>query len=218
MGSVEAVVFDLDGTLVDTSEFISQAYEHALELHGHPRRSREEIASQVGRKLEECYAFLAPDANLGLLIDAHRRFQAANTFLIQPFTYASTLLEIIHAQGRKLALFTSRKNILPSLKITGINTGLFDLIVDGSMVEKGKPDPEGIERILGELTLHSSQVIMVGDAAVDIEAGKQAQLRATVGITHGFGTFQELTAAHPSYIIDSLTTLPALITRIENEL
>lgn len=215
MSKVEAIVFDVDGTLVDTSDYIYNAFEHSLDYHNLPSRSRQEIASQGGKKLEECYAFLAPNGDLAALIAAHRVFQSGNTHLIKPFEYASFLLESLQTRGKRLALLSSRKDIVPSLEITGINTGLFDVIVDGTMVEKSKPDPEGLYHILGALGLHSTTVIMVGDAAVDIETGKRADVRATIGISHGFGTREELQKAEADYIIDSLGDLIEVIAKIE---
>lgn len=217
MPKIEAVIFDVDGTLVDTSEYIIQAYEHTLKHHGLPKRTREEIASQIGRKLEDCYAFLAPGAEERALIDIHRAFQNENLALVKPFDSCNDVLEIL-ATERKLAIFTSRKNILPSLEVAGIDTSLFAEVIDANMFEKGKPDPEGIHLILGRISLDPAQVVMVGDAGVDILAGKNAQVAATIGLTHGFGTRPELEIAGADYILDSLDTLPPLLKTIEQQL
>ncbi len=212
---VEAVIFDVDGTLVDTSEYISQAYEHTLRQHNLPPRTRAEIASQVGKKLEDCYAFLAPGAEQQALIAAHRAFQAENLQLIQPFDFCNNVLEQLISEGTNVALFSGRKNIVPSLETAGIDTGLFTAIVDGSHVEKGKPDPEGVYMVLGKLGVKAAHAVMVGDAAVDILAGRNAGLGATIGVTHGFGTLEELESSEPDYILSSLVDLPATINKIE---
>jgi len=215
MKSIEAIVFDVDGTIVDTSEFIYQAYEHSLVVNGMPSRERSDIASQVGKKLEDCYAFLAPDADFAVMATAHRIFQSDNQHLIQPFIYADVVLENLHNQGRHLALWSSRINIVPSLESAGINTERISVIIDGAMVERPKPHPEGLYMVIGQLGLQPSQVVMVGDAAVDIEAGKEAKTRATIGITHGFGTREELETAGPDVIIDALYELQAVIEKLE---
>ncbi len=218
MQRVEAVIFDVDGTLVDTSEYISQAYEDTLARHGLPPRSRAEIASQVGKMLDACYAFLAPEGDIETLRMSHRTFQKENLHLVRPFEKCSEVLKEVSGNDRRLALFTSRINVLPSLEITGIDTELFEVVVDASMVEHGKPDPEGIYMILGELGLKACQAVVVGDAGVDIEAGKRAEVAATIGLTHGFGTRAELEEVEADYILDSLADLPQTIATIEQNI
>lgn len=217
MPRVEAVIFDVDGTLVDTSNWIMSAYEHALSHHKLPARSREEIASQVGKRLEDCYAFLAPGAEHEALIDVHRAFQTDNIGLIKPFEHCNDILEELHGLGKKLALFISRRRVLPSLEQAGIDVKLFDEVIDAIMVERGKPDPEGIELILGKLGLAAGSAVMVSDAAVDIIAGKAANGASTIGITHGFGTRIELESAQADYILGSLDALPAKIAAVERK-
>jgi phosphoglycolate phosphatase len=214
MSRIEAAVFDVDGTIVDTSEFIIQAHAHTLAHHGLPERTREEIASQVGKKLEDGYAFLAPGGEVAKLLEVHRSFQAENPHLIKPFEHANDALSKIHS-SRELGIYSARKHIGTSLEIAGIDKSLFSVIVDGTMYEKGKPDPEGLLLALGKLGVIASKAVMIGDAAVDIQAGKAAGVRATIAITHGFGTREELESASPDYIIDSLDVLPGLLDKIE---
>lgn len=211
MSKIKAVIFDVDGTLVDTSEFIFQAYEHSLKKHGH-KSNRVKIASQIGKKLEDCYAFLAPDGDHLQLIDTHRIFQEENVALVKAFEYCDAMLETLRDQGLRLALYTSRANhVEASLRFAGLDPKIFEVILEGSMVSKGKPDPEGVELILAKMKLEPKEVAMVGDAGVDILLGKNAGLAKTVGITHGFGAREELKNAKPDYIIDSLQELPVAI-------
>lgn len=207
MSKIKAVIFDVDGTLVDTSDFIFEAYEHSLAKHATPR-NRRDIASQIGKKLEDCYAFLAPNGDHERLIETHRIFQEENIGLVKAFEYCVAILRTLQSQGLRLALYTSRtKHVEESLETVGIDPNLFEVILNGAMVKKGKPDPEGVEIILEKMQLQPGEVAMVGDAAVDILLGKNAGLAQTVGITHGFGTRGELEAAKPDGIIDSLQEL-----------
>ncbi|CAN5651721.1 pyrophosphatase PpaX [soil metagenome] len=214
MSKIKAVIFDFDGTLVDTNEWVLSTYEHTLSHHGLKARSRAEIASQVGKRLEECYAFLAPGMVNDSLLNVHRAFQKQNAHLMKLFGHCNEVLGELSIKY-KLALFTSRWNVALSLEAVGIDTKLFSVIVDADMVEKGKPDPEGIYKILDELGLKPTSAVMVGDAGVDIIAAKAAGLAATVGIIHGFGTREELEQVGTDYIIDSLDKLPAVIKTIE---
>lgn len=210
---IRAVIFDVDGTLVDTSDFIFEAYEHALAKHASPR-TRKDIASQIGKRLEDCYAFLAPDDDHEQLMETHRIFQEENIGLVKAFEFCEAMLKTLQSQGLRLALYTSRtKHVEASLETAGIDPNLFEVILNGAMVSKGKPDPEGVHVILEKLELKPKEAVMVGDAAVDILLGKNAGLAQTIGITHGFGTREEIESAKPDVIIDSLQALPSAISK-----
>jgi phosphoglycolate phosphatase-like HAD superfamily hydrolase len=217
MAKIEAVVFDIDGTLLDTREFISQAYEHVLEDHGMPARTREEIASQIGKKLHDCYAFLAPNGNHEQMAIDHHNFQEANLALVRAFDYVEEVMENLKQKGIKTALWTGRKgNVIASLEQAQVEPDAFDCIVDADMYNEGKPSSEGLFIVLGKLGVEADKTVMVGDAGVDIEAGHNAGVASTIGITHGFGTREELEAAKADYILDSLETLPEVIGSISN--
>jgi phosphoglycolate phosphatase-like HAD superfamily hydrolase len=212
---IKAVVFDIDGTLVDTSEFIFQAYEHTLAAYNFPARSRADIASQIGRKIEECYAFLAPGGDFPDLIKTHGEFQSQNVDLVQPFKNAVSMIDQLKSAGLKICLWTGRRHYVPqSLEAAGLRPDVFDCIVDGGMITKGKPDPEGFLVALKQLKTTANETIMVGDAGLDMAAAKAAGANAVIGITHGFGTKEELERAEADYIVDSLKDVKTTIFRI----
>ncbi len=205
---ITLVIFDVDGTLLDTSEFIYQAYEHTLKEHGVPLQNRAVVGSIIGRKLEDCYAFLAPDTATDVLSATHRAFQDKNTTLVRPFEYCDEMLEALKKAGKKLAICTSRsRNIEESLAAGGIDPALFDYIVSAGMVQKAKPDPEGIMLAMQKLEVNPEYAVFVGDADVDMLAGRAAGVAITVGVTHGFGTRQALEAAEADHIIDAFEQL-----------
>lgn len=212
MGSRKLIVFDIDGTLLDTKEYITRGFEYALEKHGLPPRTRAEIASQIGKKLEECYDFLAPDAPFDSLKKAHNAFQAENLGLVCQFDAVTPTLHDLRAAGHRLALWTGRAHgVVESLEAAMVDTTLFEMIVDPVTVPVGKPDPAGIRHIMTSLNVPASDVIMVGDAAVDIIAGKRAGVGRTVGLTHGFGTRDELERAGADSVVDVFPhVLPAI--------
>lgn len=69
---IQLVIFDIDGTLVDSSELIYQAYEHTFRFHNLNAPDRVRVATTIGRKLEDAYAVLAPDVTTELLTVTHR--------------------------------------------------------------------------------------------------------------------------------------------------
>lgn len=85
MESVRAVLFDVDGTLLDTTEFIYGGFDHTLAAHGHPSMERVRYARVMGKPLEICYAELAPGCDSVLLCETHRTWQAGNLHLSTPY-------------------------------------------------------------------------------------------------------------------------------------
>jgi pyrophosphatase PpaX len=212
---IKAVVFDIDGTLIDTSEFIYQAYEHTIKFHDYPARTREDIATQIGKKIEDCYAFLTPGADYETLIKTHTEFQAANIALIQVFSNVAQIIEQLKASGLKVGLWTGRRHhIVESLINCGLEPSAFDCIVDATMTIKGKPDPEGLLITLKKLKVTPDMAIMVGDAGLDIAAGKKGKVAATIGLTHGFGTREELEQEQADFILDSLDDIQTVISKL----
>lgn len=218
MTKIEAVVFDLDGTLCDTREFIFQAYEYTLAKHGHTAPDRSEIASQIGRRMQEIYAALAPGADYEVLAADHRAFMAENINLLRPIEHVVEVVVDLRKRGYKIAIWTSRGVFLDeALHVSGVSQDMFDAVVSAPDVAHGKPDPEGLFMTLDQIDVLPQHAVMVGDATVDIEAGTRGGVAATIGLSHGFGTREELEAAGADYIIDSLLALVPILDTIEQE-
>lgn len=212
MANIKAVVFDIDGTLLDTREFIFQAYEHAIAKNGYPVPDRALIAEQIGHRIEECYAALVPDADAEKLIADHIAFQMGQIDLIFPFDGAVTLVAQLRKMELKIVLWTSRRaHVITALERSGFTQDSFDAVVDATMVDVGKPDPQGLLFGLGIVGIEPAHAVMVGDAPVDIDAGIRAGVAATIGITHGFGSRDQLLVAKPDYVVDSLSELLPII-------
>ena len=209
--TIEAAIFDVDGMILDTREFIFQAYEYTLAKHGHDVPDRVVIARQIGRSLPDCYEAFAPNGELITLCDTHHEFQAEQLHLISPYDGLVNMLDTLQEEGIKLGAFSSRKgNLVPSLENAGI-LHYFGVVVQGDDVKNHKPHPEGLLKALDVLGVKPAHAAMLGDAAVDIEAGKAASVALTVGITHGFGTREELEAAAPDFIVHDLHSIPPLL-------
>jgi|SRR6266702_1093364 len=128
---LQAAVFDVDGMLLDTREFIFQAYEDTLLRFGHAVPSRQDISKQIGRSLETCYLAFAPDGNIAALCLAHDAFQNKPEMigLITAYPGVPGMLRELQAAGLKLAVFSSRKlTLVSSLEQAGI-ADFFEVIV-----------------------------------------------------------------------------------------
>lgn len=200
---IKAILFDLDGTLVDSTEFIYQAYEYVLEKHGHEVTKREVMAPLIGRGLHAIYSKIAPTGDPDVLSQAHISFQSENFHLIRSFPNTLEVIKHLKLKSFKLGIITSRmKNTPQTLEAAGLDINLFDVIITADDVKKVKPDPEGILLALKRLKIKAKEAIFIGDGTHDIEMGKNAKVK-TVGVTYGFGG-EIVREAKPNFVIDDL--------------
>jgi pyrophosphatase PpaX len=209
---IKAAVFDFDGMIFDTRELVYQTYNHALTKHGQPPPKNEDVAAWIGRKIHEGYAVLAPDVDTDKLVEAHRDFQDKNLHLIAPYKGLAAMLGKLKAAGIKIGLFTARgpNSVNYALKTFKV-ADYFESIVTIEDVKQPKPHPEGLLLVLRQLGEKPANAVMLGDSVFDIEAGKRAKVGMTIGLTHGFGTRQDLEKAGADHIVDSLAEIPPLL-------
>ncbi len=216
--TLQAVIFDVDGMLLDTREFIFQAFEAVLAEHGHELPGRAVMARQIGRSLQDCYLAFAPNGDVQALCVSHDTFQKnpERIQLITALPGVHKMLETLQKAGIRMGVFSSRKlTLMPSLVHAGISD-FFEVAVQGDEVTHHKPHPEGLFKALAALEIKPERAAMVGDAAVDILAGKAANVALTIGITHGFGTRKELEAADPDHIVDTPAEMTKLLLHTPN--
>ena len=134
---------------------------------------------------------------------------------VKTFEGTENLFDYLHKKGIKVVLNTGydRKtatNLLSKLQWTQGQE--FDLLVTADDVVNGRPHPDMIFHAMEKLAVtDASEVIKIGDSAIDIEEGKAAGCYLTLGVTTGAQTFEQLKKANPNYIINSLTYLEELV-------
>lgn len=202
------VLFDVDGTLLDTREFIFAAFEHALTQGGVALPEREWLSAQVGKPLEQIYASLAETA-IDVLVEAHRSFQAANLHLSVAFEGAAETLARLRDEGVALGAVTSRsrRTSLLTLEQSGL-APYFGAVVSAEDTELLKPHPQPLSKALGMLGRSAEHAAMVGDTPGDVEAGKALGM-LTVGATYGFFG-PGIAASAPDHLIGDVRELAAV--------
>jgi phosphoglycolate phosphatase-like HAD superfamily hydrolase len=203
---IRAVFFDVDGTLLDTTEFIYGGFDHTLAAHGHPVVERAGYARVMGKPLDVCYAELAPGCEPVLLCETHRIWQAGNLHLSVPFSETVDVLRTLSEAGLRLAAITSRsrRTSVHTIEQAGL-AGYLDLILSAEDATAIKPDPAPLLLALEHLDVSPAATLMVGDTDADILAGRAAGVR-TVGVTYGFHGAEILRHA-PDITIDTLGEL-----------
>jgi len=210
--SIKLVIFDLDGTLIDSRLDLVHSVNAALRHIGRPELPEHVIASYVGdgapvliqralggEKIDEAVV----RKGLEFFLSYYREHKLDHTTV---YSGISDALAAIQNSGtgspRKLAILTN-KPVIPSKAIVEA-LGLarhFVQVYGGNSFQTKKPDPEGAQNLLQETGARPEETAIVGDSHTDIETGHNAGLR-TVGVTYGFAP-QTLEDASPDVVVDS---------------
>jgi len=190
---MRAVVFDLDGTLMDSLPLVLRALGHAIEPFGPPPTM--EIFSRLGGPPERFLPeFVGGDHNVTVAMSRLRHYHRENYHLIRPFAGAEHLLSGLRSRGIATALWTGRdRGTLDELLDRHHLRDRFDTVVSGDDLPSHKPDPAGLAEILRRLGVSGDEALMVGDADVDV-LGAAACGVGSVLIRHGRDVEPEISA------------------------
>ncbi|MCA7011858.1 HAD family hydrolase [Dickeya dadantii subsp. dieffenbachiae] len=206
------VIFDLDGTLVDTPSGIVSAFVTALRDLEMPFEDRRAIRATIGLPLEKAFGqILALPVEDERVTAAVRQYQAVFREQVLPqapglvFPGVVEGLALLKGQGYTLAIATSK--IFASAKALLEAAGLwsyFDLVLGADMVAHPKPHPEMGLLAMSRLGADAATTAMVGDTTHDLLMAKQAGM-AAIGVTWGIHTTDQLKAAEPQVIVDTFS-------------
>ena len=180
-----AVVFDLDGTLVDSLPLVLRAITHAIEPFG-PSRPTMEIFARLGGPPERFLPGLLNDSrDAPAALARMETFHRENQEMIRPFSGVGGVLEKLRTRGMALGIWTGRDRETTDwlLQHQGL-APYFDTVVCGDDLPTHKPDPAGLHEILVRLAVAPGETLYVGDADVDVLGGVACQVD-TVLICHG---------------------------------
>lgn len=212
-----AVVFDLDGTLIDSARDIADAVNHALERAALPALPLERVKGFVGdgarSLLVRASGFDPADARVELLLaDFFAYYTAHGTTFTRPLPGATEALVALEPR-LPLALATNKARGTTEAVLAALELArYFRVIVAGGDPPQPKPSPEPLEYIAAQLGVETRELVMVGDGPQDVLAGRAAGAR-TVAVRGGMAADERLLAAEPDAVLDSLAALPALVER-----
>jgi pyrophosphatase PpaX len=212
--TLHAVLFDLDGTLLDTDAYIRGAFEASLRAAGGGPLDVAAYRRVIGQPLATCYARLAPGYDVAELCEHHRAWQAEHLDMVHPMPGATGVLSALLDRGVRRAVVTTRskRSSIASLERSGLLAWL-EVVVSGEDVTRHKPDPEPLRLALLQLGVAPEHAVMVGDTPADIDAGRAAGV-LTVGVTFG-SAGPAIAASAPDAVIGHLDDLiPALDGRL----
>ncbi|MCB2294967.1 pyrophosphatase PpaX [Clostridium algoriphilum] len=213
--AIKNILFDVDGTLLDTNELIIQSFQHTYKKHLNKQVGKEQIIKSFGEILK-----FTIDREFG--DDSYEAIKTYRTFQLGNFEKLITIHEGVkegvaelHRLGYKLGVVTSRLNnsAIMGLKHFGL-MDYFDSIIGADDTEIHKPDPTPAFMALAELGGKLEETILVGDTQFDVLCGKNAGITSVVV---GWSALPRdmILKYEPDYIVESMEELISLVQKLK---
>jgi pyrophosphatase PpaX len=211
-----ALLFDLDGTLVDSIELILNSARHAFVGFAGKAPTDDDWRATIGRPLQKVLREYAQDddAETERLFTRYREYQLEHhDRLVRAYDGVVATLRAFSEAGHPMAVVTSKSDWLAvkGLELVGLSD-VFPVVVGCDTCVNHKPHPEPVERALSLLDMPVSNAIFVGDSPHDVESGRAAGV-LTVGVTWGAFTREQMEASGADVVIHDITELPAVVNR-----
>lgn len=213
MPAYHALLFDLDGTLVDSLEDLTAAANALLDVHRRPHLTQAEMRTMVGKGARNLVRRILATDSTEQIETGLRLFLEYNTAHIAEqstlYPHVRTTLERFHGQGIPLAIISNKHTALCRQITQALHIDhLFSLIHGGDSFSEMKPSPLPLLETIRMMGVTPSETLMIGDSINDIEAAKHAGITA-VACTWGYGDQSELEGAN--FSIDSFSHLESLV-------
>jgi phosphoglycolate phosphatase len=212
---VQAVIFDLDGTLLNTIEDLGEAVNHALSLHGYPLHSLEEYRGMVGHGVRNLVMQALPkelQADESLIDTCLAQFKDYYTAHIdvhtRPYPGMVEVVQQLHAQGVKLAIASNKFQSGTETLIAEFFPGIpFVAVLGNRPGYPLKPDPEIVGEVLRQASASPAQTVMVGDSLTDMKTASNGGIRG-IAVSWGYRVLEP----SPAYtLVHSPSELLSLI-------
>ena len=206
------VLFDLDGTVVDSGAIILASMRHAMrEVLGSEHSDHELMEAVGGPGLEAQMAAFAPD-RIDELVSVYRAHNEPLHDELVACTGMEEVLVRLHAEGRRLGIVTAKRRSTVELAFANVPLAhLFETVVGGDETARHKPDPEPLLLAAERMAADPAQTAYVGDSPFDVGAAKAAGMFAVAVTWGGIHDRARLEPAEPDAIVDSAEELLDLV-------
>ncbi|MBQ9073344.1 MAG: HAD family hydrolase [Muribaculaceae bacterium] len=216
----QLVIFDLDGTLLDTRADLGMASNYALEQLGYPTHPLSAYPMYVGNGVKRLLArVLPPGTDTPERVEELRSvfkeyYDAHNTVHTSPYPGITELLEILQNRGVKLAVASNKYHDAVVKLIKHYFPGIEWAAIEGQKEDRPvKPDPSIVFEILSQNPTPKADVLYVGDSGVDMETARRACVDS-VGVTWGFRQVSELREFNATYVVNEAKMILSLVENV----
>ncbi|MBD2847480.1 pyrophosphatase PpaX [Paenibacillus sp. IB182496] len=212
MTKIQTVLFDLDGTILDTNELIIRSFLHVLKDVAAPGFGREHIIPGMGNPLEMQFRKMSGLEDVSELVAAYRTVNLElHDEYVRLFPYVTEVVQRLHDAGIRLGVVTTKARLTTDrgLAFVGLSEWL-KVTVTMDDVTHAKPHPEPILKALEALKADPARTLMIGDNAVDVEAAHAAGV-TPIGVAWTLKGEQVLREAGAQHILQDMRDLYALV-------
>lgn len=211
----KAVIFDMDGTILNTLEDLKNATNYSLRQFGMPERSLEEVRMFVGNGIRKLVERAVPAGTseekiaqvFDVFLEYYEIHSADNT---SPYPGILELVEKLKKSGIKTAVSTNKADVPAQELGREYFNGIFDLIVGQQDGLKVKPAPDSVNKILSILDIQKKDAIYIGDSNVDVQTAKNSGLDF-IGVSWGFRGREFLEKNGAKNIVDNANEILDLV-------
>lgn len=211
----KAVIFDMDGTILNTLEDLKNATNYSLRQFGMPERSLEEVRMFVGNGIRKLVERAVPSGTseekitqvFDVFLEYYEIHSADNT---SPYPGILELVEKLKKAGIKTAVSTNKADVPAQELGREYFNGIFDLIVGQQDGLKVKPAPDSVNKILSILDIQKKDAIYIGDSDVDVQTAKNSGLDF-IGVSWGFRGREFLEKNGAKNIVDNANEILDLV-------
>lgn len=200
---IKAVLFDLDGTLLNTNDLIYKSFYYTFKEGLNLELSKDQITSMFGQPLQDSFKDYAKDEELNNLIKMYKEYnESLHDNMCDAFLGVNELLNELKRRNIKIGIVTSKRDILArrGMKIANI-IDYMDVIVTPECTDKHKPNREPAIYACNKLNVEPKEAIMVGDSHFDLMCGRDAGCK-TCGVKYTALDIKRLEEVDPDYFID----------------
>lgn len=208
---LKAILFDLDGTLLDTNELIIKSFLHILNKYFPGQYERDDVLPFMGPSLHDTFGKLNPD-KVDQMVEEYRAYNIKmHDEIVEEFPGVYETVEKLANNNIKMAIVTTKKHdvAVQGLKLFNLDH-FFDAVIAYDNVENTKPDPEGLYLALEKLQVEPAEAIMVGDNYHDIVGGQNAGTK-TAGVAWSLKGRDFLAKYEPDYMLEKIEDILPII-------